>query len=361
MKESNPFYKERALSPLQDKAKTLKLSSEVFTEYENHFRDKYPKLIKKNGKLNDNQIITKLLIDYLNTQCLERKYFNFDVLVTVPKVSIDSASKEFSLIGIRNDYKIVKNNLQNNYATLNRADNGFFESEEIIPIHKVYNYFNMNYFTFSLMDLVTNDFKSFVDCFSSDLSDKFDSDIDFFDSEVNHILFRVNNFLDTFEDGVFKGEFSNSNIHKGIGEASLEDGSKTYFVYYWSYDSEEFNLLDFKLVTKEEFISLVFNSSNEELKDFVKSHEEVKAEDIPSSEEVTVNNLKDRVIELEEMVLSLEKDKQLKDNEIYYLNEKIKVYEEDKSKLEELESDMNRINHFIKLSLESDFPFDKLK
>lgn len=71
MKDSNPFYKERALSPLQDKAKTLKLSSEVLSEYENHFRDKYP----KNNKLNDNQIITKLLIDYLNTQCLERKIF----------------------------------------------------------------------------------------------------------------------------------------------------------------------------------------------------------------------------------------------------------------------------------------------
>lgn len=325
------YYKERVLSPLEDNSLNVKLSSAVLEDYNLHFKDKYPNLVNKKGKLNNNQILTKIILNYLNSQCLERKAFNIDVLVMLH----NEKTSDYTIVGFRDDYNINKNKSQGKYSPVERiANEDFFESDNNITLKKAYNLLENDYLSEFTLPYDSKHYEN--DLFYYDGS----KDIDVLklyikscveigeDIKDNFIHFRVNNYLDNFIDGVFKG-YSDSNVHKGLTMIQLED-KVIYFNYTWSYDLDNyaFNLLSLEVLSKEEFYSVVFNSTNEDLKAFVKSHEEVKAEYIPTSEEVKLNQLEERIHDLENNVHKVKIQNEKLSLENSNLKRQLKVYED---------------------------------
>lgn len=318
----NPYFKDRKLNPVEDKPLAVKFSSDVWRDFNLHFKDKYPNLIKKNGDLNKNQIITKVVIDYLNSQCLERKPFNIDLLLLL------DIEENYSLIGLRDDYKIFKNNSQNEYSESDRIVNEeFFESDKALQVEEAYKLISEDYFTEYYIS-------------SSDSDKPFNNIYEFTDySEVNNpktknklLHFRLNNYLDSFIDGVYKGRYSDSNIHKGLSMIQNIKGDITYLSYLWFYclDDNKFKLESLEVLSEDDFISLVFNSDNEDLKDFIKSQKELKSEDLPTSEEIEIHKLKERISELEVTLNNTEKNIKKMSLENDNLKRQLNVYEADK-------------------------------
>ena len=135
MKSNSIFFKKRELTQKKI-VKSVNMPEDVEKDYNKHFKSLKPELInKKNGKLNDNQALLNLIIDYLNTKCLERKQYNIDVLI-----NLNLTKKNVEILAVRNDYSIFKS------FDLERKDNEFLT--EPIPI--------TNYSDFIIVTKVVN-------------------------------------------------------------------------------------------------------------------------------------------------------------------------------------------------------------
>lgn len=357
MEKSNPFYKERVLSPLQNKSKTLKLSSEVLKEYEKHFKDKYPEYIKKDGSLNDNKIITKLLLDYLNTQCLERKEFNIDVLIAISK----SKPLKPVILAVRDDYTINKYDKKyNNTQFIRLNQEKFNEARIFLNLNELYEeYFKQKYFTkHKFNEKAYKNYEKFETIITTQIL------IEAEHYDYNYILFRVNNYLDEFQNGVYatpadpeglakpiyarhkvtnylKGSPPEPIIHKGIGKAE-----EYYFTYEWSYYPNTINserlILDstnFEVISKDKFNSLIKESSNSKIKDYLTK---TKTE---TNQTTTKIKLEDKNKRLKEQLYELMKNKRIEEERISKFYEtKLKNYEELIKKLiEEQNNNKNEI------------------
>ncbi|MCQ2738125.1 MAG: hypothetical protein MJ224_05915 [archaeon] len=367
MKKSNPFYKERVLSPLQNKSKTLKLSSEVLKEYEKHFKNKYPEYIKKDGSLNDNQIITKLLLDYLNTQCLERKEFNIDVLIAVDKFK----RVKPVILAVRDDYDSLNRYYNKDITQYERLNREYLtKPKRFTNLNELYEkYFKENYFTRTYFDKEA--YKTY---------EKFETIIEASDLlEYNHydyeyILFRVNNYLDEFINGSYKAVIpkEEQNIlgnaifalyklinylkeeaieeHEGLGKVIATD-TDIYFTYTWFYKinspyTEKFKLLNINIISEDKFNYLISKSTNKKLKEFLT----VKTEYNTTN---TVINLENENTELKKLLYKLIKDKKIEKEELKKIHEnEIKNYEKIiKNLIKEQknnENEMKKLKNMIK-------------
>lgn len=357
VKKTNPFYKERNLKKIHQ-TKTFKISTELLKDYNKHFKSKYPDLVK-NKKLNDNQILTKLLLNYLNKQCLERKEFNIDVLIAISK----SKPLKLVILAIRDDYIINKyNNKYNNTQFIRLSQRYLDESKIFLNLNELYEeYFKQNYFTkYYFNKEAYKNYEEFETIIETQIL------TEAFHYDYNYILLRVNNYLDEFQNGVYTAPPENYKkrglgglsydmyelknylngvptapiIHKGIGKAK-----KHYFTYKWSYNLNhpyterlDINNIDFEIISENKFNHLIQESTNNKLKNY----STVKTEYNPT---ITTINLEDENTALKKELYELMKNKRLEEERMK------KIHDNDIKKLEKIINNLMENNEALKTQL----------
>lgn len=299
----NPYYKERKVKPLLRSGLSFGLSKEVKADFDDYIERTYP-------NLSFNQSMNHIILDLLNTRCLERKYFNIDVVGIFPIYEEYDKLQDFincKYFASRDVYSINRNDLSLNTDSFVELKEWQYLNQSVqTTIGELYKVYNSDYFTDKLFDEPLNvtdfDLNEFVYVFENSLN------INEGFYEIIH--FKVNNFLDDFIDGIYKSH-SNRKWHMGIGYYSSENGNR-YFAYEWHFNNDmEFVMEHIDLISEDDFKGFIVNSSNEELKE---NFENLIA---PVNEE---KSLEERNKELEFINQSLQDDIMKRNELITYLN-----------------------------------------
>lgn len=323
-KLGNPFYKEYKKSPLSNKAyASFKLPEEVQNDFNNYIEMVYP---------NRNQAMIDLIINLLNSKSTERKYFNIDVVSIFPYIYEDEKSKICCFLSSKDNYLIERKGLDVNPSSINLNNETYLNPSKELSLEEFSTMLNNNHFTDSGIEPIElNYLKEAIQEYY------LLNDYNFYDYTLVH--FKINNFLDEIVDGEFKAANGN---HKGIGyyKANSLDGF-VFYTYEWKFNEDfSFDLVDISIISEDNFKSLILNSSNDELKRFLKDFKDLSS--YPSAPSMEVNEidelkevnsmLKRRISELESFNMQLqEENKDLRDYNI-------ELYQENKDseKIDEL-------------------------
>lgn len=280
MKSNSIFFKKRELTQKKI-VKSVNMPEDVEKDYNKHFKSLKPELInKKNGKLNDNQALLNLIIDYLNTKCLERKQYNIDVLI-----NLNLTKKNVEILAVRNDYSIFKS------FDLERKDNEFLT--EPIPITNYPDFKNIylkpkqEYFTHFYNN--NKCFRKTEDIDTYIVLNKIENLLKDQDNQL--FIIRLNNYLDEFDKGEFRApnsekENKNSITNALVGlyyminymkdkeitlsthQSIAQIGNQT-ITFIWTYDTQTDEIFfNFKILTRKEKKIILSKTSNSELKNY---------------------------------------------------------------------------------------------
>ena len=286
-KDSNPYYKERKLKPLLRSGLSFGLSKEVKEDFDDYIERTYP-------NLSFNQAMNHLILDLLNTRCLERKYFNIDVVGVFPIYQDYDNLEDFVIckhFASRDVYSINRNELSLNADMfMELKEYQYLNESKVISIEDLYKAYRMNYFTYNRLKasmIALDEFEFF-----------FEELLEISNAHYTIVQFKVNNFLDDFIDGVYKSP-SNRKCHMGIGYYSFEEEYR-YFIYEWYFDNNmDFHIDHISLISEDDFKATIDKSTNEELK------EEFENLNAPITEE---QSLEERVKELSHLNDRLNED-----------------------------------------------------
>lgn len=286
-KDINPYYKERKVKPLLRSGLSFGLSKEVKADFDDYIERTYP-------NLSFNQAMNHLILDLLNTRCLERKYFDIDVIGVFPIYQEYDKLKEFvkcKYFASRDIYSINRNELDTNADRFIELKEYQYLNESVpISIEDLYKAYRMNFFTHKKLNVTNLNLEEF-EFFFEEL-------LEISNAHYTIVQFKVNNFLDDFIDGVYKSP-SNRKFHMGIGYYSYEDDYR-YFVYEWNFDNDmDFKIQQISLISEDDFQAFIDKSTNEELK------EEFEKLNTPLDEE---QSLEERIKELEHLNDGLNED-----------------------------------------------------
>ena len=130
-----PYSKMRNITQSYKTKKSIlsvRLSEELLMDYNWHFKSAHPEFVYENNKLNNNKVLTTMILNYINRQCLERKQFDIDILIAV-----NQNNSSYKLIAVRNDY-IIGNEVDTNERAA-RADTYLTDIEKYTS-HEVYKH-----------------------------------------------------------------------------------------------------------------------------------------------------------------------------------------------------------------------------
>lgn len=279
-KDTNPYYKERKVKPLLRSGLSFGLSKEVKADFDDYLERTYP-------NISFNQAMNHIILDLLNTRCLERKYFNIDVIGVFPIYQDYDKLEDFidcKHFASRDVYSINRNDLSTNADRfMELKEYQYLNESVVISIEDLYKAYRMNYFTHKKLKasmIALDEFEFF-----------FEESLEISNAHYTIVQFKVNNFLDDFIDGIYKSP-SNRKCHMGIGYYSYDDDYR-YFVYEWYFDNDmDFKIQHISLISEDDFKATIDKSTNEELK------EEFENLNAPIDEEQT---LEERVKELEHL------------------------------------------------------------
>lgn len=318
----NPYFKEYKKAPLVPKPHyTFKLPEEVKTDF-----DEYLKAFP-----NPNKAMLELVIEILNSRCTERKYYDIDVVSICPydfeegkeNIGCFIAGTDYYLLRSDSSIDIPSSIILNKELYLNPSkvldledfsfmlNNNQFSDSEIEPIDFIY--LNQELQEYSYLH---------------DLN---------FSYGYSLVYFKINNFLDEFVDNEYKSENGN---HKGIGYYISDYDVPYFYVYDWKFNEDfSFELLNIKLIDETDFKSLILDSSNDELKQFLKDFKDLSSYSSVSSYNDGIEGLKDRIDELEKELseVNILNDMLQKENERIKLDN-VQLHQENKrtEKVEEL-------------------------
>ena len=286
-KDSNPYYKERKLKPLLRSGLSFGLSKEVKEDFDDYIERTYP-------NISFNQAMNHIILDLLNTRCLERKYFNIDVVGVFPIYQDYDNLEDFVIckhFASRDVYSINRNELSLNADMfMELKEYQYLNESKVISIEDLYKAYRMNYFTYNRLKasmIALDEFEFF-----------FEELLEISNAHYTIVQFKVNNFLDDFIDGVYKSP-SNRKCHMGIGYYSFEEEYR-YFIYEWYFDNNmDFHIDHISLISEDDFKATIDKSTNEELK------EEFENLNAPITEE---QSLEERVKELSHLNDRLNED-----------------------------------------------------
>ena len=286
-KESNPYYKERKLKPLLRSGLSFGLSKEVKEDFDDYIERTYP-------NISFNQAMNHIILDLLNTRCLERKYFNIDVVGVFPIYQDYDNLEDFVIckhFASRDVYSINRNELSLNADMfMELKEYQYLNESKVISIEDLYKAYRMNYFTYNRLKasmIALDEFEFF-----------FEELLEISNAHYTIVQFKVNNFLDDFIDGIYKSP-SNRKCHMGIGYYSFEEEYR-YFIYEWYFDNNmDFHIDHISLISEDDFKATIDKSTNEELK------EEFENLNAPITEE---QSLEERVKELSHLNDRLNED-----------------------------------------------------
>lgn len=338
MNKINPYYKEyKKRSPLVQKPNyTFKLPEEVKEDFDEYLKA-FPNL---------NKAMLELIIEILNSKCTERKYYNIDVVSILPYDFEEERINKGLYLSSKDNYLIGNDGLIVNSSSIILNNDIYLNPSKMIDTEDFSNMLNNGYFTYSGIEPI--DFIYLNECIHEYyLSNDFN-----FIYGYSLVYFKINNFLDEFIDNEYK---TANNTHKGIGYYISDYKVLYFYVYDWKFDEESnFELLDIGLVSENEFKALILNSSNDELKQFLKgfkdlgSYEEAIS-DVP--EDSQIEELMKENMELRKQLDILEEFNETlqEENESLKLN-KVDLFKEgyDKGKDETEESIKNRFREILK-------------
>lgn len=279
-KDTNPYYKERKLKPLLRSGLSFGLSKEVKEDFDDYIERTYP-------NISFNQAMNHIILDLLNTRCLERKYFNIDVVGVFPIYQDYDKLEDFidcKHFASRDVYSINRNELSLNADMFSELkEYQYLNESKVISIEDLYKAYRMKYFTYDRLKasmIALDEFEFF-----------FEESLEIGNAYYTIVQFKVNNFLDDFIDGIYKSP-SNRKCHMGIGYYSFEEEYR-YFMYEWYFDNNmDFHIDHISLISEDDFKATIDKSTNEELK------EEFENLNAPIDEE---QSLEERIKELEHL------------------------------------------------------------
>ncbi len=255
---------------------SVRLSEELLNDYKWHFKSASPEFVYGN-KLNNSKILTTMILDYINRQCLERKQFDIDILIAV-----NQNNSSYKLIAEKNDYILDRSNVDTNERAT-RADTYLTDIEKYNS-HEVYKHIlERKYFNILKINKEIDSYSDFENALKTELQIN--------PYEHDYFLIRVNNYLDEFISGNYQSfeeewediidpekrkphditkyslTYSDNLIHRGIGKTD-----NLFFTYVWQYTlhldnkSKRFKLLEFRIIDKEEFEKIIKSSTNSHLR-----------------------------------------------------------------------------------------------
>lgn len=340
--EGNPYYfkdRNEYLNPETEKTPiNFKISNDFRTDLDEYLLKLYPDNIKKNGNVNYNKSMIQLILSILNNRCIERKYYNIDVLAIYPKGILEEERNPCSYIAIKDNYLIAKEGTVNNSLELfeyNEQDylhqSVFLSDEEAIDLITENN-FTENRIKFHDPKYFKDEVQHFQEEIQQALiintienSEVFsDFDLDELYIDYSFFRFKINNYLDEWNDEEFY--HLKKDNHLGLGFFKEFDSLK-FFCYEWIIEDNVFQLKNIFLIDEDEFIASIVNSGNEDLKAFYKSFvksdvPEESLEKVPESEEDKLLKYEKEIHDLKEELK--QKDKLIQDLEIEVKYSKIK-------------------------------------
>ena len=211
---------------------------------------------------NTNKAMLEIIIDVLKSKVFERKYYNIDVVSIFPNAYDEEKSKIGCFLSVKDNYLIERERLTNNPSSMISNNKAYLNPSKELSLEEFSTMLNNNHFTDSGINPI--DFIKLEDSIETYYQDK-----DFHFEGYSLVEFRINNFLDEFIDNEYK--LPNGN-HKGIGYYIPKYYDvPSFFVYEWQFREDlSFELVTVELIDENRFKSLILNSSNEKLNQFLK-------------------------------------------------------------------------------------------
>lgn len=338
MNKINPDSKEYKRTPLNDKPfTTFKLPEEVQKDF-NEYLKAFP---------NRNKGMMEIIIDVLNSKCTERKYYNIDVVSIFPYTFYDEKLNKGLYLAAKDNYLISRDGLTVNSSSIILNNETYLNPSKLIGTEDFSNMLNNGYFTDSGIEPI--DFLYMKECI---LEYSLSNDFNFNYDGYSLVYFKINNFLDEFIDNEYK---TANDTHKGIGYYFSDYDVPYFYVYDWKFnDNSDFELLDIGLISENEFKALILNSSNDELKQFLKGFKDLSSYEEAISDvsvDSKIDELKKENMELRRQLDILEDFVETIQEENSSLKlENVELYQKgyDKGKDETEESIRNKFRETLK-------------
>lgn len=281
------FYKERDLKQEKNTI-AFNMPKDVEKDYIKHFKSLKPDLInEKTNKLNNNQILLNLLVDYLNMQCLERGEFNIEILIAIDKNENDNITP----LAIRNNKRHEHRNMQEYFTTVKTIP----DANTLFSTYLKANYFNR---------YIDWDWVNYIKKYKNS---KF-------------YIIMLNNVLDEFRNGQYhmvynyKKDENNKlnkcivispphiNTHEGLSVLNKEEESFLHYIWDYNPSSEYFDI-EFMKINKEELELMINNSSNQKLKNYYKKNykkimKKSCNDEVPTDHKAEIKQLREKIRKL---------------------------------------------------------------
>lgn len=310
-KRFNPYYKARNIEDNKE-LMSFRIPNDLKKDLEKYFKE-------SNQSRTDG--MNKLIYDFLNTHCFERKSFAYGIYIMALK-PFDFNLDDLICLGIQDGYATMDSEQFNADAILNEDAESFthftsnkyeyLEYDSVMPNTLKHNVFidnNLLYDSFIINYQLFENPKSFREnidpkSFVEYVEKAFDVDMD----ETYFINLTLNNYLDIKADGMFKAKaFENdSRHHKGLNVIVDGHGKEYYVIYDWILISDmnfyhRVQITDFQFISREQFYEVIENSTNQKLKNYIKSFD-----DFADVQEIEIQ---DRIDSIESKIRDLERQK----------------------------------------------------
>ena len=288
----NPYYKHRDLNT-EKVNNNHRLPKALKTDLDRYFKD------------NDMSVtdgMEKVVMEFLNSKCLERKPFNY-IMYLIAAKDHDLQEDDFKIAGVLDYYGVLKD-LDEKVINVDEKHN---ETDKIPDVDAYYlddedddyvddylqatkiedNDMKSPYFDSFIFDnfhqnarwiFGVNEKDAYVDALETFFESFFKADLD------ETFLFKIvlNNFLDEKSGGTFKG-LAGSKLqdhHKGIAILEDKNGQHYYVSYDWFINNslnERFAVIqDITFYEKKTWYNLIQISANQKLKNFIAKQDDFK-------------------------------------------------------------------------------------
>ena len=333
--EQKPFYIERDLETNADSRNSLQtqVSPEVYHDFMKYVSN--TGYVKRNGDPNKAQALSDIVINFLNNNALEQKFFrNLNAILLLPRTSnpdelnetaqvigfIDGNDwLEITLLNVFHGGKGLAYPLRHNFMYTLREFDEYNYNNFLHYFNKIYGFDDTIFF--NIDEETQQDFDK-VKARLSELYEDIDIDDAYF------VMFTFNNYLDKLQDGVYRSKSSDLE-HEGV-IVLLEDLYQGVFARIkWSYIQHELSFsLQFDNIKDFERKNAFDLSNPEILKDFKKITKTVSSK---GKYEFKKNVALKEIDTIDLQIETLKQKRERKLQEVKNLDEKLSQFDEDNS------------------------------
>ena len=291
--EDSPFYVDYGLP---EKQQSFKASKKFENAFKKHLQDKYADEVKKDGKFKYGKYVRKVLEDYLQEQCLERKMFGKSIYAIV-------------------DEDKLKNHENNNTFFLDPL----FATKPSSYYTKDFNVYDLLFYQVHKVPI--DDFQHELmmwnhkqeNIYLKELKKQLDDNSS---ANLQVLEIQLNNYLDYYHDGIYS-EMANGNVHDGANIIPTSNGSFGLW-YSWIVDHDySIKVQSMQVVNQRTLLHMLNQCGNTKIHDVYASYFKHHNKNFPKLEiDILKNQLKtkvnqqrdleDEIVELENQIRKLE-------------------------------------------------------